>query len=90
MRSLKNLNPCWKQDGNDFICDLPELPKAIVITLHHRGGYSISERSWFPFTDGVYSIRYANAIDAITDAEIVVLTFIKSFLNATYPVEGIG
>ncbi len=74
---------CWRPDGTDYICDLPELPKAIVIAYYHGNYYKISIRSWFPFQDAQYDKRYSNPQEAIRDAEKVILKFISSFLGAT-------
>lgn len=83
---MEQLNPCWRKDGRDYICDLPELPKAIVITFY-KGAisnyYSISVRSWFPFKDAEYEKEYEDYKEAISDAEKVILKFISSFLGAT-------
>jgi hypothetical protein len=80
---MKKLNPCWRKDGSDFICDLPEMPKAIVISHYVSGRYGISIRGRFPFEDFEYDNRYIDPYEAIERAENVVLKFVYCFLKST-------
>ena len=83
---IDGVSPCWRKDGGDYICDLPELPKAMVVAYYYDRGsrsayYSISPRSWFPFKDADYEQRHDSALPAIRHSEKVVLSFVSAFLK---------
>ncbi len=84
---IKGLSPCWRKDGEDYICDLPELPKAIIVARYRSRAemhYQISERSWFPFKTKEYDKQYLEPKQAIEDAQKVIMKFVSSFITATH------
>lgn len=53
----------WREDLYDFILDLGTMKKAVVVANYlGLGGsyYSISPRSYFPFSDENYDKRFKN------------------------------
>jgi hypothetical protein len=90
-QSISNteLKHFWRSNGMDWIADLPEMEKAIVVTYYtpnfpsHDGHYySISPRSFFPFTDNDNKTRFDNYYDCCVYAESIILNWIKALFIA--------
>lgn len=83
--SHRDLKHFWRLEGMDWIADLPEMKKAIVVAYYtpnfpsHEGNYyAISPRSYFPFTDDDNKIRFDNYYDCCVHAESIILNWIKA------------
>jgi hypothetical protein len=74
----------WKQDGRDYIADLGNMTKAIVVCYYTPiigvPYYAISPRSYFPFTDEQNKRRFNNAHTCCLWAEDLVLDWMKSLI----------
>jgi len=86
MSDIQNraLKPFWRSDGMDWIADLNEMKKAVVVAFYtpsmDDNYYSISPRSYFPFTDAQYRRKYDNYYDCCVYAESIILDWVKSLL----------
>lgn len=87
--SNKELKHFWRSEGMDWIADLPEMKKAIVVTYytpnfpsHSENYYAISPRSFFPFTDNDINTRFDNYYDCCVHAESIILNWIKALFVA--------
>lgn len=87
--SNKELKHFWRSDGKDWIADLPQMKKAIVVAYYtpkfpsqDESYYAISPRSFFPFTDDENHTRFDNYYDCCVYAESIILNWIKAlFIN---------
>lgn len=87
--SNRELKHFWRSHGMDWIADLPEMEKAIVVTYYtpnfpsHDGHYyAISPRSFFPFTDTDNNKRFDNYYDCCVYAESIIINWIKALFVA--------
>ena len=84
MNDIQNrvLKPFWRTDGMDKVADLGEMKQAVVVAFYTpRGGinyYSISPRSYFPFTDTQLHKKYDDYYDCCIYAESIILDWVKS------------
>lgn len=68
----------WYEDGCDFIIDIGNMKKAIVVAYYVGGYYSISPRSYFPFSKFDYEQAFKNPVDCIKYSEIKFLEWVNS------------
>ncbi len=78
----------WIPDGHDYILHLGTMRKAVVVSrcVKHMSAiysgdgswYSISGRSYFPFTDAQMDKKFNTAIEAIGFAETIILEWLNS------------
>ena len=68
----------------DKLADLGEMKKAIVVSLYtplcDDNYYSISPRSYFPFTDAQHHRKFDDYYDCCMYAESIILDWVKSLL----------
>ena len=73
----KELKSFWRTDGMDWIADLNEMKKAIVVAYYTPiiGGnyYAISPRSYFPFSDIHDNKKFDNYYDCCIYAESIII-----------------
>jgi len=77
------LKKIWKKDGHDFIADIGNMKKAVVVAMYLGGRYGISPRSYFPFDDNDYEKRFDNYLDACKFSEEYIKKWIESIFNKT-------
>ena len=83
----------WVTDGHDFILHLGNMKKAIMVAKYisnsnplewlssQKHYYSVSPRSYFPFTNGQMDKRFKNNIEAMVYAEEIFCEWAKSFID---------
>ena len=80
----KELKSFWRTDGMDWIADLNEMKKAIVVAYYTPiiGGnyYAISPRSYFPFSDIHDNKKFDNYYDCCIYAESIIIGWVSSLL----------
>jgi hypothetical protein len=72
------LKKIWRKDGHDFIADIGNMKKAIVIALYLGGRYKISPRSFFPFKDSDYEIVFTDYTNACNYSESCIRDWVQS------------
>lgn len=98
MSSLQKQNQSdgvWIKDGHDYILHLGTMRKAVVISGCSERSvfaaspdfYSISLRSYFPFSDEDYNKRFSTANEAKNHAVNRIREWVQSILVVTEPVE---
>lgn len=77
-----DLNHYWRSDGMDWIADLNQMKKAIVVAYYtpilKRSFYAISPRSFFPFTGEQFNKHFDNYYDCCIYAEQIIRDWVQS------------
>ena len=91
MKSLnspdKELKPFWRSDGMDWIADLTQMKRAVLVAFYlpkvpikNTSYYSISPRSYFPFTNEQHDKKFDEYYDCCIYAESIIRDWINSLL----------
>jgi hypothetical protein len=89
----KGLKPFWRSDGMDFIADLGEMKKAIVVAFYtpigRKNYYSISPRSYFPFTDSQHYMKFDDYKECCEYSESIIKDWVQSLFNEGHDLKSI-
>ncbi len=82
-------NSHWEEYGRDYILHLGSMRKAIVVAAYGNSGYSqvdyysISPRSFFPFSDEDREVRFTDAEECKKYSILKVREWFESVFNQT-------
>lgn len=71
----------WYKDGHDWIINIGNMQKSIVVAYYLGGKYAISPRSFFPFNDEQCDKKFDNHEDCKKYAESIFIDWAKSVME---------
>ncbi len=76
----------WLKKDSDYHCSLKEMKDAIIVAYYLGKGlsknyYSISPRSYFPFKNEIYELKFDKAEEAIKLGEKIVVAWVQSLFE---------